>query len=142
MNKFSIAVLAVLSATLLFLGVANWLISNTKINDIDEAKYFSMILSGLGLQFAILVFNVVTSEDGGLGFDERDTTLTIMALSIAIFGMVSFYRKRRGEAGSIGVAYFVIFAAGIFALFGTFIAPVVLAGNDVNGPRMVKNNLI
>ena len=127
--------MVLLSATFLFIGVTNSLISNTKINDIDEAKYFSMILSGLGLQFAILVFNVVTSEDGGLGFDERDTTLTIMALSIAIFGMVSFYRKRRGEAGSIGVAYFVIFAAGIFALFGTFIAPVVLAGNDVKWPE-------
>ena len=124
-----------LSATFLFLGVTNSLISNTKINDIDEAKYFSMILSGLGLQFAILVFNVVTSEDGGLGFDETDTTLTIMALGIAVVGMVSFYRKRRGEAGSMGVAYFIIFAAGIFALFGTFIAPVVLAGNDVKWPE-------
>ncbi|GIR27881.1 MAG: hypothetical protein CM15mP42_08310 [Methanobacteriota archaeon] len=62
------------------MGVSNYLISNTKINDIDEAKYFSMILSGLGLPIFILVFNVVTSEDGGLGFDENDTTLTIMAL--------------------------------------------------------------
>ena len=124
-----------LSATFLFLGVTNSLISNTKINDIDEAKYFSMILSGIGLQFAILVFNVVTSEDGGLGFDENDTTLTIMALGVATVGMVSFYRKRRGEAGSMGVAYFIIFAAGIFALFGTFIAPVVLGGNDIKWPE-------
>ena len=123
-----------LSATFLFLGVSNYLISNTKINDIDEAKYFSMILSGLGLQFLILVFNVVTSEDGGLGFDENDTTLTIMALGVATIGMVSFYRKRRGEAGSMGVAYFVIFASGIFALFGTFIAPVVIGGNDIEWP--------
>jgi len=124
-----------LSATLLFLGVANWLISNTKINDIDEAKYFSMILSGLGLQFAILVFNVVTSDEGALAFDENDTTLTVMALGVATVGMVSFYRKRRGEAGSMGVAYFVIFASGIFALFGTFIAPVVLGGNDITWPE-------
>ena len=124
-----------LSATFLFLGVANSLISNTKINDIDEAKYFSMILSGLGLQFLILVFNVVTSDDGGLGFDENDTALTIMALGVATIGMVSFYRKRRGEAGSMGVAYFVIFASGIFALFGTFIAPVVLGGNDIEWPE-------
>ena len=123
-----------LSATFLFLGVANWLISNTKINDIDEAKYFSMILSGLGLQFAILVFNVMTSDEGALAFDENDTTLTIMALGVATVGMVSFYRKRRGEAGSMGVAYFVIFASGIFALFGTFIAPVVLGGNDIEWP--------
>ena len=124
-----------LSATFIFLGVTNWLISNTKINDIDEAKYFSMILSGLVLQFAILVFNVVTSEEGGLGFDENDTTLTIMALGVATVGMVQFYRKRRGEAGSMGIAYFVIFVSGIFALFGTFIAPVVLGGNDVKWPE-------
>ena len=44
--------MVLLSATFLFIGVVNYLISNTKINDIDEAKYFSMILSGLGLQFA------------------------------------------------------------------------------------------
>ncbi len=124
-----------LSATFLFLGVTNWLVSNTKINDIDEAKYFSMILSGLGLQFLILVYNVATSDEGGLGFDENDTTLTIMALGIATVGMVSFYRKRRGEAGSMGVAYFVIFASGIFALFGTFIAPVVLGGSDIKWPE-------
>ncbi len=124
-----------LSATFIFLGVTNWLISNTKINDIDEAKYFSMILSGLGLQFAILVFNVVTSDEGGLGFDENDSTLTFMALGVATVGMISFYRKRRGEAGNIGVAYFAIFAAGIFALFATFIAPVVLAGNEIKWPE-------
>ena len=106
-----------LSATFLFLGVANYLISNTKINDIDEAKYFSMILSGLGLQFAILVFNVVTSEEGGLGFDENDTTLTIMALGVATVGMVSFYRKRRGEAGIYGCRLLRNFCCGNFRSF-------------------------
>ena len=35
----------------------------------------------------------------------------------------------------MGVAYFVIFASGIFALFGTFIAPVVLGGNDIKWPE-------
>ncbi|MAQ63329.1 MAG: hypothetical protein CMA48_03310 [Euryarchaeota archaeon] len=127
--------MVLLSATFLFIGVVNYLISNTRINDIDEAKYFSMILSGLGLQFAILVFNVMTSDEGGLGFDENDTTLTIMALGVATVGMISFYRKRRGEAGNIGAAYFGIFAAGIFALFATFIAPVVLAGNEIKWPE-------
>ena len=134
--------MVLLSATFLFLGVSNYLISNTRINDIDEAKYFSMILSGLGLQFAILVFNVMTSEEGGLGFDENDTTLTIMALGVATVGMVSFYRKRRGEAGNMGVAYFGIFAAGIFALFGTFIAPVVSEATILNGLRTEMSNLI
>ncbi|HJM81367.1 MAG TPA: hypothetical protein QF397_01275, partial [Candidatus Poseidoniia archaeon] len=95
-----------MAATFLFAGVGNWLISNTKINDVVEAKYFSMIISGLLLQFLILAYNVVTSEDGGLGMDENDTTLTVMALGIATVGMVSFYRKRSGEPGSMGVAYF------------------------------------
>ena len=126
---------SLLSATFLFIGVANWLISNTKINDIEEAKYFSMILSGLGLQFILLVVNVVTSEEGGFGMDENDITLTVMALGVATVGLISFYRKRRGESGSMGVAYFVIFALGIFALFGTFITPVVLGGNDIEWPE-------
>ena len=51
-----------LSASFLFIGVGNWLISNTRINDIDEAKYFSMIISGLLLQFLILVYNVFYSK--------------------------------------------------------------------------------
>ncbi len=124
-----------MAATFLFGGVGNWLISNTKINDVVEAKYFSMIISGLLLQFLILAYNVVTSEDGGLGMDENDTTLTAMAIGITTVGMVSFYRKRSGEPGSMGVAYFVIFAAGIFALFATFLAPVVIGGNDVEWPE-------
>ena len=124
-----------MAATFLFAGVGNWLISNTKINDVTEAKYFSMILSGLLLQFLILAYNVTTSEDGGLGMDENDTTLTVMALGIATVGMISFYRKRRGEPGSMGVAYFAIFGAGIFALFATFLAPVVIGGNDVEWPE-------
>ena len=124
-----------MAATFLFAGVGNWLISNTKINDVVEAKYFSMILSGLLLQFLILAYNVVTSEDGGLGMDENDTTLTVMALGIATVGMVSFYRKRSGEPGSMGVAYFAIFAVGIFALFATFLAPIVIGGNDVEWPK-------
>jgi MoxR-like ATPase len=124
-----------MAATFLFAGVGNWLISNTKINDVVEAKYFSMIISGLLLQFLILAYNVVTSEDGGLGMDENDTTLTVMALGIATVGMVSFYRKRSGEPGSMGVAYFAIFAVGIFALFATFLAPIVIGGNDVEWPK-------
>ena len=35
----------------------------------------------------------------------------------------------------MGVAYFVIFASGIFALFGTFIAPVVIGGNEIEWPE-------
>ncbi|MCS5647901.1 MAG: hypothetical protein NZ820_00955, partial [Dehalococcoidia bacterium] len=124
-----------MAATFLFAGVGNWLVSNTKINDVVEAKYFSMIISGLLLQFLILTYNVVTSEDGGLGMDENDTTLTVMALGISTVGMVSFYRKRRGEPGSMGVAYFAIFAVGIFALFATFLAPIVIGGNDIEWPE-------
>jgi MoxR-like ATPase len=124
-----------MAATFLFAGVGNWLITNTKINDAIEAKYFSMIISGLVLQFLILAYNVITSEDGGLGMDENDTTLTIMALGIATVGMVSFYRKRRGETGSMGAAYFAIFAAGIFALFGTFLAPILAGGNEAEWPE-------
>ncbi len=40
-----------LAATFLFIGIGNWLISSTRINDINEAKYMTMIISGLVLQY-------------------------------------------------------------------------------------------
>ena len=38
-----------LAATFLLIGIGNWLVSSTRINDIDEAKYMTMIISGLVL---------------------------------------------------------------------------------------------
>ena len=123
--------LLIIAATFLFVGVANWMLSNIKIRDRDEAKYFAMIIAGLVLQFLILVVNIIRSEDAGLGMGPNDITLTVMALGVAIIGLVSFYRKRsEASQDSIGIAYFGILAVGLFALFGTFIAPIVLGGEQ------------
>ena len=119
-----------LAATFLFIGIGNWLISSTRINDIDEAKYMTMIISGLVLQYLIFAYNMLSNE-GSFGLDENDLTLTVMALGISSVGLYSFYNKRRGEQGSIGIAYFAIFAAGIFSLFATFVVPIVLGGVDI-----------
>ena len=119
-----------LAATFLFIGIGNWLVSSTRINDIDEAKYMTMIISGLVLQYLIFAYNMLSNEDG-FGLDENDLTLTVMALGISSVGLYSFYSKRRGEQGSIGLAYFAIFAAGIFSLFATFVVPILLGGVEI-----------
>ncbi|MEC7687178.1 MAG: AAA family ATPase [Candidatus Thermoplasmatota archaeon] len=121
-----------LAATFLFIGIGNWLISSTRINDLDEAKYMTMIISGLVLQYLIFAYNMLTTEGSGFGLDQNDLTLTVMALGISSVGLYSFYNKRRGEQGSIGVAYFVIFAAGILSLFATFILPIALGGVEMD----------
>ncbi len=119
-----------LAATFLFIGIGNWLVSSTRINDIDEAKYMTMIISGLVLQYLIFAYNMLSNESG-FGLDENDLTLTVMALGISSVGLYSFYSKRRGEQGSIGLAYFAIFAAGIFSLFATFVVPILLGGVEI-----------
>ena len=121
-----------LAATFLFIGIGNWLVSSTRINDLNEAKYMTMIISGLVLQYLIFAYNMLSNEGAGFGLDQNDLTLTVMALGISSVGLYSFYNKRRGEQGSIGVAYFVIFAVGILSLFATFILPIALGGVEMD----------
>ncbi len=135
------SMILLLASTFIFIGAGNWLISSTKIRDIEEAKYFSMIISGLVLQFLILAYNLVTNGDDGLVMDTNDTMLTVMAVGVASVGLYSFYKKRSGDASSMGVAYFGIFAAGIFALFGTFLSPILIGGNDVAIPQDSQGRL-
>ena len=135
------SMILLLASTFIFIGAGNWLISSTKIRDIEEAKYFSMIISGLVLQFLILAYNLVTNGEDGLVMDTNDTMLTVMAVGVASVGLFSFYKKRSGDASSMGVAYFGIFAAGIFALFGTFLSPILIGGNDVEIPKDSQGRL-
>ena len=121
-----------LAATFLFIGIGNWLVSSTRINDINEAKYMTMIISGLVLQYLIFAYNMLSNEGSGFGLDQNDLTLTVMALGISSVGLYSFYNKRKGEQGSIGVAYFVIFAVGILSLFATFLLPIALGGVEMD----------
>ena len=93
-----------------------------------------MIVSGLVLQYLILAFNILPSEDGSFSLGEEDTILSVMAMGVSLMGIYSFYGKRSGEGGSVGLAYFGIFAAGIFALFALFLAPVALSGREFVWP--------
>ena len=122
------------AATLLLLGAGMWGKDNIRIRDLDEARFITMIVSGLVLQYLILAFNILTSEDGSLSLGEEDTILSVMAMGVSLMGIYSFYGKRRGEGGSVGIAYFGIFAAGIFALFALFLAPVALSGREFVWP--------
>ncbi|MAE81063.1 MAG: hypothetical protein CL695_05705 [Chloroflexi bacterium] len=125
----------VVAATLLLLGVGVWFQGNIRIRDLDEARFLAMIVSGLVLQYLILAYNVLVREDGSLSLGGEDTALTVMALGVAAVGVYSFYRKRQGEGNSVGIAYFGIFAAGIFALFALFIAPIALSGRELAWPE-------
>ena len=91
-----------------------------------------MIISGLVLQYLIFAYNMLMNEGSGFGLDQRDLTLTAMALGISSVGLYSFYNKRKGEQGSIGIAYFAIFALGIFSLFATFLLPIALGGLEID----------
>jgi MoxR-like ATPase len=122
------------AATLLLLGAGMWGKDNIRIRDLDEARFITMIVSGLVLQYLILAFNILTSEDGSLSLGEEDTILSVMAMGVSLVGIYSFYGKRSGEGGSVGLAYFGIFAAGIFALFALFLAPVALSGREFVWP--------
>jgi len=122
------------AATMLLLAAGMWVQGNIRIRDLDEARFVTMIVSGLVLQYLILAFNILTSEDGSLSFGEEDTILSVMAMGVSLMGIYSFYGKRRGEGGSVGIAYFGIFAAGIFALFALFLAPVALSGREFVWP--------
>ncbi len=122
------------AATMLLLAAGMWVQGNIRIRDLDEARFVTMIVSGLVLQYLILAFNILTSEDGSLSLGEEDTILSVMAMGVSLVGIYSFYGKRRGEGGSVGIAYFGIFAAGIFALFALFLAPVALSGREFVWP--------
>ena len=122
------------AATMLLLAAGMWVQGNIRIRDLDEARFVTMIVSGLVLQYLILAFNILTSEDGSLSLGEEDTILSVMAMGVSLMGIYSFYGKRRGEGGSVGIAYFGIFAAGIFALFALFLAPVALSGREFVWP--------
>ena len=77
--------LMLLAATFLFVGIGNWLVGSTRINDINEAKYMTMIISGLVLQYLIFAYNMLTTEGSGFGLDQNDLTLTVMALGCLLY---------------------------------------------------------
>ncbi|MAP84126.1 MAG: hypothetical protein CMF83_00105 [Candidatus Marinimicrobia bacterium] len=118
----------------LLLGVAGYILQTTRLKDMEEAKYFFMILMGLSLQFIVLVWNLVRNR-GNLYFEQGDIILTVLSVSIAFIGVFLFYRKRKSEQSMEGLAYFGLFVAGIGTLFATMIAPALLSGTSISSPE-------
>ncbi len=118
----------------LLLGVAGYILQTIRLKDMEEAKYFFMILMGLSLQFIVLVWNLIRNS-GNLYFEQGDIILTVLSVSIAFIGVYLFYRKRKSEQSMEGLAYFGLFVAGIGTLFATMIAPALLSGTDISSPE-------
>ena len=117
----------------LLLGIAGYLLQTIRLKDMEEAKYFFMIIMGLSLQFIVLVWNLVRNF-GNLYFEQGDIVLTVLSVSIAFIGVYLFYRKRKSEQSMEGLAYFGLFVAGIGTLFATMIAPALLSGKSISSP--------
>jgi len=117
----------------LLLGIAGYLLQTIRLKDMEEAKYFFMIVMGLSLQFVVLVWNLVRNF-GNLYFEQGDIVLTVLSVSIAFIGVFLFYRKRKSEQSVEGLAYFGLFVAGIGTLFATMIAPALLSGKSISSP--------
>jgi len=117
----------------LLLGVAGYILQSIRLKDMEEAKYFFMILTGLALQFVVLVWSLVRNR-GNLYFDQSDIVLSVLSVSITFIGVILFYRKRKSEQSMEGFAYFGLFVAGIGTLFATMIAPALLGNRDISSP--------
>ena len=118
----------------LLLGIAGYILQTIRLKDMEEAKYFFMILMGLSLQFIVVVWNLVRNS-ANFNFEQGDIILTVLSVSISFIGMFLFYRKRKSEQSMEGLAYFGLFVSGIGTLFATMIAPALLSGTDVSSPE-------
>lgn len=118
----------------LLLGIAGYILQTVRLKDMEEAKYFFMILMGLSLQFIVVVWNLVRNS-ANFYFEQGDIILTMLSVSISFIGMYLFYRKRKSEQSMEGLAYFGLFVSGIGTLFATMIAPALLSGTDVSSPE-------
>ena len=118
----------------LLLGIAGYILQTVRLKDMEEAKYFFMILMGLSLQFIVVVWNLVRNS-ANFYFEQGDIILTLLSVSISFLGMYLFYRKRKSEESMEGLAYFGLFVSGIGTLFATMIAPALLSGTDVSSPE-------
>ena len=118
----------------LLLGIAGYILQTVRLKDMEEAKYFFMILMGLSLQFIVIVWNLVRNS-ANFYFQEGDIILTVLSVSISFLGMYLFYKKRKSEQSMEGLAYFGLFVSGIGTLFATMIAPALLSEQDISSPE-------
>ena len=126
-------VLILLGLATLLVGIGSFIITSVRLKDLEEAKYFAMIMAGLLLQYLVLLFNALRNQSN-IKMEQVDLVLTAMAGFITFLGVWLFYRKRKLEESMEGLAYVGIFVAGVGTLFGFSVIPVLLSEKDFAAP--------
>ena len=126
-------VLILLGLAVLLVGIGSFIITSVRLKDLEEAKFFAMIMAGLLLQYLVLLFNALRNQSN-IKMEQVDIVLTAMAGFITFLGVWLFYRKRKLEESMEGLAYFGIFVAGVGTLFGFSVIPVLLSEKDFAAP--------
>ena len=130
-------VLLLLGLGVLLVGIGSFIINNVRLKDLEEAKFFTMIMAGLLLQYVMLLFNAVRHRSN-VRIEQVDVVLTVMAGAITFLGVWLFYRKRKLERSMEGLAYFGIFVAGVGTLFAFSVIPVLLSEQDLARPQTAE----
>jgi hypothetical protein len=118
----------------LLIGMAAYILQTVRLKDLEEVKYFFFILFGLGLQFVVLLFNLIKNRGSNFYFVQGDWILTVLFMAITFLGIFLFYRKRKSEESMEGFAYFGLFVVGVGTLFATMIAPALMSGSEISAP--------
>ena len=126
-------VLILLGLATLLIGIGSFIITSVRLKDLEEAKFFVMIMAGLLLQYLVLLFNAIRNRSN-VRMEQVDIVLTAMAGFITFLGVWLFYRKRKLEQSMEGLAYFGIFVAGVGTLFVVTVIPVLLSEKDFTPP--------
>ncbi|HIM33645.1 MAG TPA: hypothetical protein EYI97_04085, partial [Candidatus Poseidoniales archaeon] len=126
-------VLILLGLATLLIGIGSFIITSVRLKDLEEAKFFVMIMAGLLLQYLVLLFNAIRTRSN-VRMEQVDIVLTVMAGFITFMGVWLFYRKRKLEQSMEGLAYFGIFVAGVGTLFVVTVIPVLLSEKDFAPP--------
>ena len=126
-------VLILLGLATLLIGIGSFIITSVRLKDLEEAKFFMMIMAGLLLQYLVLLFNAIRTRSN-VRMEQVDIVLTVMAGFITFLGVWLFYRKRKLEQSMEGLAYFGIFVAGVGTLFVVTVIPVLLSEKDFAPP--------
>ncbi|HJP43901.1 MAG: AAA family ATPase [Candidatus Poseidoniia archaeon] len=126
-------VLILLGLATLLIGIGSFIVTSVRLKDLEEAKYFAMIMAGLLLQYLVLLFNALRNQSN-IKMEQVDIVLTAMAGFITFLGVWLFYRKRKLEESMEELAYFGIFVAGVGTLFGFSVIPVLLSEKDFAAP--------
>ena len=122
--------IVLLANLILLMGVGHYLLRVVGITDMEEVRYFSFIVAGLGVQYLALVLNFARNQ-ADLRFELADLVATFLGATLIVIGMSFFYLKRRELRSFEASGYFGIFVTGVFALILFFVIPVILSGSDL-----------